>query len=271
MLRIRVMFDGTSEAEQRRLSQVQEIFKLAFPEHPGEEEDLARLVRSRGTPAYEATLLTLESERGEVGGFAFVHLYAETRYAFLDFIAAHPKRRAQGVGGALYEAVRELTAQRGARGLFMEVSSDERAHVSDPSKLPQNRRRLAFYERFGALPIVGTHYGEPPRTGPSFEPYLLLYDPLGRPPRLSRSDLRRMAASILVEKYRFAPDSEHVKRIVGSIRDNPVRQRPARYAEQGAFQAPTHGRLHPLKILVAPHHEIHHVRDRGYEERQVGS
>ncbi len=212
-------------------------------------------------------LLTVEDVNDRVLAFAFVHHYPDLRYAYLDFIATSPSANRRGLGSALYEALREYLVRKGTHGLFMDVPPGDPKLVGDPARLPANRRRLAFYERFGALPIAGTRYEEHPGIGEPYDPPHLVYDPLGRGLPLPRADARKVVRAILTRKYGWEPEHPYVRMVVQSFRDDPVAFRPRRYVKVETSPLAEHGRLQPLKICVPEHHEIHHVREHGYVER----
>ena len=160
MIRFRQLLDVSSEAEQRQLAGIQAIFRKAFPYYEGGPAYAERLMKTRVTKEREILVLVAENERDEVGGFSIVYFFPDIRYAYLDWIASNPERSARGIGGALYEATREMIIAKGARGLFLDVPPDDPKKLHDAARVAVNRRRLAFYERYGALPIVGTRYDE---------------------------------------------------------------------------------------------------------------
>jgi acetoin utilization deacetylase AcuC-like enzyme/GNAT superfamily N-acetyltransferase len=267
MIRINRIFDQTTDAERRKLAEVQAIFRKAFPSVLDYAAQLPELVLRKRGPGHDIVLLTAEDGRDRVHGFALVHYYPDIQYAYLDYIASDPDRRDSGLGGALYEAVREYLARRGAKGLFMDVPPDDPGRVRDPAHLPNNRNRLRFYERYGAVPVTGTAYDTLPPPGYTYDLPYLVYDPLGRNGHLSRTDARQAVHAILTRKYRMNPDTPYVQEVVASIREDPVRLRAARYANGDLSPRPEHGRLRPVKLLVTARHDIHHVRERGYVER----
>jgi acetoin utilization deacetylase AcuC-like enzyme len=155
----------------------------------------------------------------------------------------------------------------------MEVPPDDPALVADPARLPTNQKRLRFYEQYGAFPIAGTKYETVPPDQPAYDPPYLVYDPLGHAAPLRRADAQRVVEGILQRKYHWDPQSPYVREVVQSFVDDPVRLRPPQYTNHSNWKKPPHGRLRPLKVVIAEKHDIHHVRERGYLERpaRVGS
>ncbi|MEZ5854541.1 MAG: histone deacetylase family protein [Hyphomicrobiaceae bacterium] len=161
-----------------------------------------------------------------------------------------------------------MLAAKGARGLLLDVPPAEASKLKDLSRLSVNRQRLRFYARYDVQKVAGTLWDVEPN--PRNEGYLttLLYDPLGRRPRLARRDARRSVRFILVEQYGFEPDDPFVGRIVESFDKDPVVVEPL--AGKRVVARPSRGKyIAPLKVVAAELHVIHHLRERGYVARPV--
>lgn len=261
--------DGLIPSERRRLKEVQTIFRKHFPDTPDYAEKLPELLRARKDLPYELMLRTAEDGAGHVRAFAVVHIYTALKSAYLDFIVADdltPSRT--GAGGALYEAIREDLTLRDVLGLYMDVPPDEPDMVADPARLPVNRKRLAFYERYGARPIINTRYDDPPPLNQDYDPPFLVFDGLGLKAPPTRDTVRGVIRAILVRKYGWSRSDPYTTRIVRSVTNNPVQLREPRYTKtESKHAAPEHARTSKLHVVVSPHHEIHHVKERGYVER----
>src|SRR5436305_2060173 len=192
MIRFGRIFDLVTDADRRKMVEVQAIFIKAFPGAADEAARIPQLLERRHELGYKVVLITAEEAGEQVIGFALAHYYPKVQYAYLEYIASDPERRALGIGGALYEAAREYLARKGARGLFMDVPPDDPALVRDPAVLPVNEQRLKFYEQYGAYPITGTGYEAPPPLGQTYDPPYLVFDPLGRSAPLRRADARKV-------------------------------------------------------------------------------
>ncbi|HWV39726.1 MAG TPA: hypothetical protein VN033_14750 [Vulgatibacter sp.] len=96
-------------------------------------------------------------------------------------------------------------------GLFFECLPDDPALSPDPAVRAQNVRRLRFYERFGARPIVGTAYETPLKPGDTDPPYLD-YGDLGRDRPLSRAAARSIVRHRLPPRQRAAGDLLRARR-----------------------------------------------------------
>lgn len=269
MIRFRRLFDLETDTDQGRFAEVKRIFRAAFPAEAEAVERIERALRDGVRLTFEPILLVAEDQRDQVIGLTFTFYFPTVRFAYLQYIASDPERSARGIGGALYEALREYLARKGALGLLLDVPPDEPEKLKDRERLPVNRKRMQFYERYGAQPVLATLWDAEPN--PRNEGYLtmLLYDALGRNARLRRSDARKAVQRILEAQYGFAPGDPFVRRIVESFRDDPVALRPPR-STASAPAVPAAGTwIRPIKMVVAERHVIHHLRERGYVQRPV--
>jgi len=175
-----------------------------------------------------------------------------------------------GVGGGLYERVREEAFAMKAIGLFFECLPDDPKLCRDPEMLKQNVARLRFYEKYGARPIVNTAYETPLGQDDDCPPYLV-YDNLGKDTPLRRNKMKRIAQAILRRKYGDLCPPEYIKMVMESFRDDPVRLRDPRYVkEEAAIEAkPVRSIEKSIALVVNDKHTIHHVHNRGYVESPV--
>ncbi len=266
MFRIAHVFGTHREHDRRCLAQVQALFESAFPDLDYEPDYIARKLVDQAARGVPVVLLVAIGTGDHVLGFALADIFESIGYAYLDFIVTNAEQRGRGLGGALYEALREDLIARGTGGLFFETPTDDPKQVANSSDLKANRDRLRFYERYGARPVVGTLYDQPIRPGQPSEPRLL-YDPLASRVELDDDDLRRFIRAILTYRYRYAADDPYVVEVLDSVNDSPVRIRKPLYSRPQDAPLELPRRLHPLKVFYSARHALHHVRERGYVER----
>jgi acetoin utilization deacetylase AcuC-like enzyme/GNAT superfamily N-acetyltransferase len=267
MFRIRQVSDDTLPANRREIALVQRTLRERLPGVPAEEIDsLPSKLRDPLAQRMRALLFVADDLRGRHKGFALVSHAPDVGFCLLDYIATASGLAGHGVGGALYERVREAARELAPLGLFYECLPDDPAACSNPDLAPQNRRRLAFYETWGARPIVGTEYELPMQPGQLDLPHLV-WDDLDRGTPLSAADARRVVRALLERKYSHLCPPEYIDRVVDSIRDDPVALRAPRYPRKvrPAARAKTVGER-SVALVVNEAHEIHHVRERGYVE-----
>ncbi len=268
MIRIRRIFDDTLPVNQDTLSQVKDILRARFSAVSAEEiEGIGEKLRNPFKQRFRSVLIVAETFRNRVLGFALLLVEPDIGFCYLDWIATIGNRG--GVGGALYERVRQEAEALGSAGLFFECLPDDAAICPDGVALKENRRRLRFYERYGARPIIHTSYETPVRPGDICPPYLV-YDGLSRQRDLKPAFIRKVVQAVLERKYADYCPPDYIRKVVGSIRENPVQLRPFRYIKPEAVrpQVPS-SPAERMGLVVSERHEIHHVHERGYVESPV--
>ena len=268
MIKIHAIHGGAFLLSRDRLAQVQEIFRLTFPDLAGYEDRIPALLRDPLRFGYRSALLVAEGAVARVDGFALLMHFAAAECALLDFIGVRPGIRGSGIGGALYEAAREYCQRMGAKALYLEVQPDLPELTPDPKLLEESRKRVRFYENYGGRVVEGTAYstpaGDPPTVG------MLLYDGLGNPSPPDRRDARQAVQMILTRRFGHIVDPEYVRRVVDSFQDDPVRLRPPYSSRNKKEGGVTSARLgSPFAMVTTPNHQVHHVQERGYFERPV--
>ena len=271
MIRIRQVPDDLTAANAAAIAQVQAILRAQFPTaRPIESAGIPELLRNPFKKRLRTLLFVAEDAEGRVKGFALVMHAPDLNFLFLDYIATGSGRGGQGIGGALYERVRETAAALDVVGIFLEAMPDDPELCRDPEMLKQNADRLRFYEELGARPVTGTKYETPidPNAGPW--PYLV-FDPLGRDVLPDRKRAQAMVRAILERKYGDVVPPAYIDMVVKSVQDDPVRLRPPRYRRKEPEPAKAVPRsIHDrIPLVVNDKHEIHHVKDRGYVEAPV--
>jgi acetoin utilization deacetylase AcuC-like enzyme/ribosomal protein S18 acetylase RimI-like enzyme len=266
MFRISHVLGPFREHDRRCIAEVQALLVAAFPSLADVPDYVERKLAAQTTRVYPTILLTAHGPGDRVLGFALADHFEWLGYAYLDFIVTQAEQRGRGLGGALYEALREDMIARGAKGLFLEVPTDDPAQVDTPANLKANKNRLRFYERYDARPIVGTLYDQPIRPGNPAEPRLL-YDPLDGDAPLTASTVKAVIETILTLRYNYKSDDPYVIQVLDSVEEATVRTRKPRYTPPGEKRDTMPRRLHPLKVFCSATHALHHVRERGYVER----
>jgi len=281
MFRIRRLYDTLTERNERVVSRVQEMLPARIR---GIHSDIvAGIVDQLNNPLdnqFRTILYVAEDEKTNLSGFALLSHDPNLKFCLLDFLVASSLVPGRGVGGALYQRVREEAGRLKVSGIFMECLPDEPSLCHDASILEQNHKRLRFYGRYGAHPIIGTRYETPIGPGDDCPP-LLVYDDLAReghpaPAGLRKTVARRVVRAILERKYADICTPEYIRMVVASFRDDPVRVRrpktqgvPAPVSGRPAVSAAPVRREDRIALVVNDSHEIHHIRERGYVESPV--
>jgi acetoin utilization deacetylase AcuC-like enzyme/GNAT superfamily N-acetyltransferase len=267
---IRFVHVFDADLEPRRIAEVQRIFRSYFGTAYGDYADaIPNLLRREGELRHRTILITAEDPRRRmVLAFALALHFTDINATLLDFIVVDPVVRQRGIGGALYEALREYLQRLRSSGLYLEVRPDAPELESDPARRRENRARIRFYERYGARVIAGTSYEHKRPDRAEGEPYLM-FDSLGEPREPSGDEVRAIMRAVLYRKYHYATDDPYPRSIVESVPDPQVPLQPSRGSPPRLRPAPHREVYRPLKVLVTPHHQLHHVKERGYVERPV--
>lgn len=269
MFRIRRIYDDATEIDRNEILQVQEILRLRI--EGVDPVDVAELPQRLLHPLkyrFRSLLFVADDHRGRVHGFAMVFHDEELGFLYLDYLASASGTVGSGVGGALYERVREEAVALRCAGVFFECLPDDRAACSSERKRAANAARLRFYERYGARPIVGTAYELPLTEGGLDMPHLV-FDGLDRPVGLPRTLARKIVRVILDRRYGDVCPPEYIEAVVKSFREDPVQLRAPRYNHKAQAAPARSVRTPAVALFVNAAHEIHHVRDRGYVEAPV--
>jgi len=270
MFRIRRVYDDITPANKDAIAEVQNILRTQFPGLS--RRDVAKLPEQLRNPMkyrFRSILFIAEGVKGRIEGFALLFHEPTLKFCYLDYISAAQEKTGGGIGGALYERVREEALDLNSIGLFFECLPDDPELSRDPVIRKQNAARLRFYERYGARPIANTAYETPLKPGDDNPPYLV-YDNLGQDVELPRDIAREIVRAILERKYKGVCPVEYVETVVESFRDDPVRLREPKYIKKPPVPiertTPADKRI---MLVINDRHWIHHVEERGYVESPV--
>ena len=268
MFRIRRVFDDALRRDKDAISQAQEILRSQFSALTIDEiEKLPHMLKNPLKYSFRTILFVADNHSRKINGFAIINHDQDLNFCFLDFLSIHPNASSRGIGGALYERVREEANALGSMGIFFECLPDDPNLCRDPEILKQNKKRLRFYENYGAYPIINTKYETPLKPDSDCPPYLV-FDPLGKNPKLPAESARLIVKTILERKYTTSCPPGYVDMVIKSFQDNPVKLRQPKYLKkETTLQVTEIQSLEKrIAIVITDMHEIHHVRDRGYVE-----
>jgi acetoin utilization deacetylase AcuC-like enzyme/GNAT superfamily N-acetyltransferase len=245
---------------------IQQFPDLSISKIDAIAEQMADPVRHK----FSSLLFVADDLKGNVRGFALMLFMSDLRFCYLDYIAVNPETQSSGVGGALYERVRDEAESLGSTGLFFESLPDDPELCRDQSFMEQNKKRLRFYEKYGARPITGTKYETPVNEGDDCPPYLM-FDGLGISETIPAATARKVIKAILLRKYGDHCPPEYIRKVVNSVKDDPVRIRDYRYIRSEKKRLSGNGKSAGSTVVLVYNdkHEIHHVREVGYVESPV--
>ncbi|HEY9114281.1 MAG TPA: hypothetical protein VIN10_06245 [Bacteroidales bacterium] len=272
MFRIRRILSDRSEVDRNAIKQTREIIESQFADISADKLDLIpHQLRDSLRFKLQTSLFVAESSSGAVQGFALLMYAPDLHFAFLDFIASKKSSTSGGIGGALYQRIREESKHLGVEGLFFDCLPDDPALCKDQATLQQNKARLKFYERFGVYPLINTLYETPVKPGDDCPPYLCC-DFLGKPGTATKAFMQNVIKAILERKYGDYCPPEYVEKVVNSVTDDPVKLRKPVYVIPSGKKKIGHESLNSkdnIFLVVNDRHSIHHIQERGYVEAPV--
>jgi len=269
MFVIRKVQDATTAVNRVAIAEAQRIMRAQFPGMPAAEiERLPDLLTNPLKYRFVARLFVAEGIDAKVLGVALLLHAPDLGFCYLEIISTATGRSGGGVGAALYERVREEAIALRADGLYFECLPDAPELAPDPAIQKDNARRLAFYERYGARPIVNTKYETPVTPGTLNSPYLVL-DPLHRAELPSREKVQKVMRAILERHYGDICTPEYVAMVVDSVVDDPIRLREPIYAKRRKPSPARPASEAPIVLVTHDGHAIHHVHERGYVEAPI--
>lgn len=269
MIAIRRIYDHNNPANQYALTQCKEILVAQFPFLSAAEADEIFIAAKNPLAVnFRYVILVAEARNKNVLGLIIASYFPKANFFYLDYIAAHQNRIGGGIGGALYERLREEAATANAIGIFFDCLPDDKEFCADEKERKQNIARLRFYERYGAKPIMGTKY-EMPRSDKSV--FHLVFEGPGEKAELKASDGRKVIRAILENKFSSKCSPEYIKEVVNSIKGDTLMLRSTKYAAKEKYieikrQVPSDKKI---GLIVNEGHLIHHVKDKGYLESPV--
>ena len=270
MIRIRKITDIVAAKYQQTIDQVKEILRIQIPDLGDEKiEQFVDQLKNPLKYRFQSVLMVSDDSRGQVKGFALLMIASDLKIFYLDFIATRSGKTSTGIGSALYEYIRDEVLAYGFSELYFECLPDDPSLCQNQLKILDNQRRLAFYEKFGARPIINTKYEIPVNPGDDCSPYLCL-DPLGTEGLPDAKRLKKVTRAILERKYGDYCPPDYIQMVIQSIKD-PVMLRPFRYYRKLPVASLMNGinEKRKMVLVINDRHHIHHVKEVGYVESPV--
>ncbi len=270
MLRIRKISNPYLDANIQAMNKVKSIIREQFPDI--REEKIDEVSEQLVNPLkykYQTFLIVADDTRGNIRGFALLLFMSDLKFCYLDFLAVSPGKTSSGVGGAIYEKLRDEALALRSPGIFFECLPDNPDLCSNKVTVEQNKRRLAFYEQYGARPVINTKYETPVKEGDDCPPYLV-FDDLGKNTPVSGKSAQKIIRAILERKYGdYCPES-YIKNVVGSVKDDPIQLRPYLYKKKAEkISSGIQMSRKKIFLVVNDKHELHHIKEVGYVESPV--
>ena len=270
MFRIRRVHDAVLPINRYAIEQVQQIIRDQF--HDMTDAKIREIPEKLHNPMkfdFLTELFVCDDRKGRVKGFALFSAEPTLKFGFLDLIALSNATKGGGVGSALYQRIQQECVSLGFDWLFFESMSDRPEDNPDSEILKANKKRLRFYEREGARPVIGTLY-ERPRKANANNAYFLMADDLDSDRTLDQQTAREVVQAILRRKYKKTLADKLIHEVVNSFTDDPVMLRPWAYIKQRrAHTYPSIPKDKKIVLCVTDGHAIHHIKNHDYAEQPV--
>ncbi len=266
MVRISVIDGYSSVVSRERMEQVKDIFRASFPELADLADEIPHKLKDPVKQGYLSKLIVLEKGQQTVMGFAYVIHFPSIKASFLDFLAVRPGQRGGGIGGSLHEAVQEHCRKTGSKHLYLEVVPDDPVMTPDPQELKDAKKRIRFYERYGARVIINAAYSQAMGNPPTYS--LLLVDSLGTDDMPDTSQLKTAMSTILLRRFFRSVTPEYISEVLEDIQNNGVILRPAIGKAASVLPKQSYSGQR-FSLVYNPRHVIHHIQEKGYLESPV--
>jgi len=269
VFKIRKITDSYLPSNKVAIDQVFDILRIHFPSvKESKIEEILEQMKDPLKYKFSSNLFIAEDGKSSVKGFAIMFYFPDRKFCYLDYIAVKPGRISSGVGGAIYERLREEALMLKSIGIFMECLPDDGILCKDKSEIKQNKSRLAFYERYGARPVSGTKYETSVNPEDDCPPYLV-FDDLGTDIRLSSLQAKKIVRAILERKYPEYCPEDYIKAVLSSFKDDPIKLRDYRYVVAERPVKQYDGVKDEIALIINDKHDIHHVKEIGYIESPI--
>ncbi|TFG17996.1 MAG: hypothetical protein EU530_09835, partial [Promethearchaeota archaeon] len=275
-MKIHQIFYNESNFSLYLQDQIRSLLQKQFPRLiPDEIDQVFYNFKNPKRIGFKTMIFIAEDSQNNLEGVAIVLHEFTLNCFYLDYIAVVPEKGGSGIGGALYHRVREEALSFNVIGIFFDVATDNPTHFPDVKKLNQNKKRLKFYEEFGAYPIVNDAYSEPvnDKSYPSF----LMFDSLGKKTVLSSQYMQVVVRVILEQRYGDVCPYQYIEKLVQSFSAEPILLREPRYIKKSKIENEHEiifrnlGVLpsQKIKIIMSDIQKTHHIPERGYLESPV--
>ncbi len=188
-------------------SQIRSIYDTSFPASERDDFETVFLI-----PRGQATWVV--SDLNRIVGFAVIAWLPNGKHGLLEYAAVAPDVRSLGLGGRLLDAITDESILEGRDRLVLEVEDPAEATSPDWA-----RRRILFYQRWGARPIrCLRRYFMPDFRNPSNRiPMILLDRPFQDTGDLSGDELRSLLTDIYELEYQSVNGAAHLKALLPEV------------------------------------------------------
>lgn len=203
--------------EKLALAEVRGIYLDAFP--PRQRMPIDEIVET-AAQGQRLVLVLLSGPRAL--GFAVVFDLDLPGTGFLEYLAVHADHRNRGLGTLLWQALRQ-SGWNQLKAVTFEVEDPGEAALS-AKEVRERIRRIAFYERLGALFLPVDDYRVPNLDGSGTERMRLMWAPLGEVAqpggddlKPGGDDLKELVRAVYLRGYGLSAQDPHLTAALASL------------------------------------------------------
>jgi ribosomal protein S18 acetylase RimI-like enzyme len=187
---------GFLDLTPSQIHAVEAIYLKAFPARERMPfEEIAKDVSEGRRIAYVAI------DEDVALGFASAYVLKSVQTLFLEYIAISEERRGAGLGGELWDYLRnEARTHHGVSGIVLEVENPDEPGI-DPGEAIERRRRIRFYATRDAYMLPVSNYRVPYLQDEGDQLMLLMWSPAARSQPPAGDELEELVRTLYLEGY----------------------------------------------------------------------
>lgn len=239
---IKLRYIDILDSEGTKLfNKAMKIFVSIFVEDKYYIKEMRKILKRKSHPQNTIfrILVAINKKNSQVIGVCIYRHWTDINRSTLEYLMARLDLRGYGIGSILYKRLKRDLKAIGSKGLFFSCAGDtdlDKYEIEDKWKII-NRKRVKFYERYGARPLVGINYNCPLHWSRKAGTYCypnLCYDSLRK---VTKQDCVKVSSSLVKEivrrvmrtYYNIASSHYQVRKILKSIKTKRLRLRKRRY------------------------------------------
>ena len=198
---------------EREKRQIAEIYHHSFPASERMDFDIVE----KRVESKELLLFIAYSDM-QIVGFGVVNTLSSGSACLFEYLAIRQDKQSLGIGSKLLShIIMALSSDDHVLGMLLEVEPIEGA---PPKEVSMRKKRIAFYERFGAtrLDIVPNYY-MPDLSGSGYIPMSLMWLPLkAKESELSTKEIKEFIKRIYICSYSADPNNKQLMKILDGMK-----------------------------------------------------
>lgn len=239
---IKLKYIDILDSEGTKLfNKAMKIFSSIFVEDVYYIKKMRKILRRKIHPSNTIfrVLVAVNKKNNQVIGVCIYRHWTDINRSTLEYLMARLDLRGLGIGSILYKRLRKDLRVLGSKGLYFSCAGDtdlDKYEIEDKWK-QINIKRVKFYEKHGARPLLGINYSSPLYWWKSKNSYCypnLCYDPLRKVKkneriRVSSNLVKEIVRRVMKTYYGVPSSNTNVRKILKSIKSLRLKWRESRY------------------------------------------